>query len=507
MILTGSVLLVLLSGGFTSGSPSMTADKDTAGFPGPVPIKPGCPMRGFYDSREFDDTYRLNMADPPDYLKEYYANFQDRPDGCDRYCNYSQVMAALKLTEEKEKLTMSRPVENFQTLTLVYLEMTVPAILSVKENEQLFIARIWLYMAWHNKFLSWKPEEFCGLQYLVVPSDSLWKPDVIIEEMTEKDKTPPSPFIRLTWSGEAELRTDQVVSAACSINVYKFPFDIQRCSVSFKSLMHSDQELQFIFNSNTTVVSRWARQALQSQHEWIFIKMTVASKTNSFYFGSNQTAVVYTVFMQRRATLHSANFLLPIFFFLCLDVASWLIPDGNGEKITFRITVLLAVTVLQLLLHDILPCSSDQLPLISLYCLGVLFLMLLSLLQAILVRHLVYKESLALERRTERDRRNLEKKHAFCVFCKDWKNSRRSLTCQTSSDKTSETKEKSSAVELEENDSVPSKEPEEPVEPEERGSWTQRVETINRGFFIVYLTTAIVFLVYMFSLWTAPDED
>ena len=69
--------------------------------------------------------------------------------------------------------------------------------------------------------------------------------------------------------------------------------------------------------------------------------------------------------MKRRSVLYIVNFILPILFFLCLDLASCMISDGRGEKLGFKITVLLAVTVMQLILNDILPSSSDRVPLIG----------------------------------------------------------------------------------------------------------------------------------------------
>ena len=69
--------------------------------------------------------------------------------------------------------------------------------------------------------------------------------------------------------------------------------------------------------------------------------------------------------MKRKAVLYIVNFLLPVLFFLGLDMASFLISDVSGEKLGFKVTVLLAVTVLQLLLNDILPATSNRMPLIG----------------------------------------------------------------------------------------------------------------------------------------------
>ena len=69
--------------------------------------------------------------------------------------------------------------------------------------------------------------------------------------------------------------------------------------------------------------------------------------------------------MKRRPLLHIVNFLLPVFFFVCLDLSSFLISESGGEKLSFKVTVLLAVTVLQLILNEILPASSNRIPLIG----------------------------------------------------------------------------------------------------------------------------------------------
>ena len=79
----------------------------------------------------------------------------------------------------------------------------------------------------------------------------------------------------------------------------------------------------------------------------------------------NQPPDPSQIHMKRRSVLYVVNFMLPILFFLGLDLASFLISDSSGEKLGFKVTVLLAVTVMQLILNEILPSSSDRIPLIG----------------------------------------------------------------------------------------------------------------------------------------------
>ncbi|KAM4526315.1 5-hydroxytryptamine receptor 3E-like [Fundulus diaphanus] len=270
--------------------------------------------------------------------------------------------------------------------------MKIYAILDVRETDQTFIAYIWIYLRWDNEYVWWYPEQFCGVKHILVPTKLLWMPDLTIEEMTEQDKAAPSPYLSIRSHGWVEFRNDQVVVSTCKMRVYKFPFDMQSCNISFKSIMHSDEEIKLFYNSNNTEITDWSRKTMQTQYEWLFVSMTVTTKTVN-HFGFNQTMIVYTINMKRRSVLYIANFLLPVLFFLCLDFASLLMSDTSGEKVGFKITVLLAVTVMQLILNEILPSSSDKIPLIAVYCIGTFALMLLSLLETILVSHLIDKDA------------------------------------------------------------------------------------------------------------------
>lgn len=69
--------------------------------------------------------------------------------------------------------------------------------------------------------------------------------------------------------------------------------------------------------------------------------------------------------MKRCSVIYIVNFLLPILYLLCLDLVSLLMSDTGGEKVGFKTTALLAITVMQLILNDILLSSSDKIPLIS----------------------------------------------------------------------------------------------------------------------------------------------
>ncbi|XP_036073106.1 5-hydroxytryptamine receptor 3E, partial [Oryzias melastigma] len=233
-----------------------------------------------------------------------------------------------------------------------------------REIDQTFVSYVWIYMTWINDYINWEPTEFCGISNIAVPNEALWKPDLTIEEMIEKDKAPPSPLLKIYNDGTVFYKNDQVIISTCQMHVYKFPFDTQSCNITFKSILHSDEEITLTGNENNTEITMWSRHIMRTQYEWVFINMSVHKKSDD-NLGYNQTSVIYTITMSRQSVLYCANFLVPILFLMILDMASFLIPDTGGEKLSFKVTVLLAVTVMQLILNEILPSSTDKIPLVG----------------------------------------------------------------------------------------------------------------------------------------------
>nr|XP_013764408.1 PREDICTED: uncharacterized protein LOC102202259 [Pundamilia nyererei] len=265
-------------------------------------------------------------------------------------CGYNDVVKFLNLNKGNDNYTLTRPVKNYNTVTEISHLMKVFGILDMVKTEQLFISYIWVFLRWKNEHISWNPKEFCGLESITIPTELLWMPDLIIEEMTEKDRATTNPFLTIYSNGNVSFRNDHVVVSTCKMNVYKFPFDIQSCNLSFKSMTHTPREINLKTLENDKVITRWSKDLIETQDEWEFLNITVNNQTSDL--DSFQSMLVYTM-----ESKQLANNLI-----LTEDVIK---QDSGGEKLSFKVTVLLAVTVMQLILNDILPSSSNKVPLIG----------------------------------------------------------------------------------------------------------------------------------------------
>ncbi|XP_033970256.1 5-hydroxytryptamine receptor 3A-like isoform X3 [Trematomus bernacchii] len=423
---------------------------------------------------------------------------------------YEDVLNDLNLTDNK----LVRPAKDYKKPTWVYVQMSILAILDVKEIDQTFVSFVVIYMKWEDPHIYWKPHHFDGLDKMTVPTDLLWKPDLMIEEMIEKDKDIPNPFFTIHSNGFVENVKNLMVVSSCKMQVYKFPFDTQSCNLSLKSIIYPEEELKFQVYKNSSQATEWTREIMSTESEWLFMGMKVEHRSVP-RFHQHQSVVIYTITMKRRPLLYIVNFLVPVLLLFGLDLASFVISDSGGEKLGFEVTLLLAVTVMQLILNDILPCSSDSIPLIAVYCIGIFSLMMVSLLETILVMYLIEKDSASKEKKADK-----KKQGNYDGDVKKW--TRCACVCNVSDEPPSEllsvAKEDKRSQLMEESNSL-EKHPDELSEAVKGLSlllsrkegrkpdyWTRVAKKLDRIFFFVYVTVSALFLVVLFSLWITAED-
>uniref|UniRef100_A0A665VH88 Si:dkey-49c17.4 n=1 Tax=Echeneis naucrates TaxID=173247 RepID=A0A665VH88_ECHNA len=456
----------------------------------------------------------------------------------EKLCSYRELLDHLNLTTDNSALKLTRPVLDYTHPTVVELDIMLYAILAVvraassswcvihllllssdlcvcsqMEKTQTFIPFLWEKLIWNNELITWDPAQFCGITQISLPVDLLWKPDLFIYEMIQKDESPRNPYMFVSYNGRVTYEDDINVVSTCEMDVHKFPFDTQSCNISIGSAIHTVEEFRLLPFSNSSRATQFSREWMKTQGEWEFLHLTITS-SNITYSNKQWEQLVYTFTIKRRPLLHVINFLLPILFFLSLDLASFFISDHRGEKLGFKVTVLLAISVLLLILNDILPSMSNKTPLIATYCIVIFALMLLSLLETILVTYLMETNSASQKKLTD-DKEDKKK----TGNCHSEEGEQTAVHHCSYFSETSEGQKQHEILPLAKDNR--SLQPAESVlllilgelrklqetlnlhlnsrETEESSSrWAAR---INRGFFIFYVTTVSLFVPLIFIQW------
>ncbi|XP_056609260.1 5-hydroxytryptamine receptor 3A-like [Triplophysa dalaica] len=179
------------------------------------------------------------------------------------------------------------------------------------------------------------------------------------------------PYVRIYDHGLIDMFDFLSLSTTCKMDLHSFPFDTQICSLTLRSIAHSDEELVFV-------------QSLPSE-QIILESQKIFQTKGEVYIPTLQITI------KRRPLLYVVNLIVPVFCFLVLDVASFFIKASVSEKLSFKVTLLLSISVLLLILNDKLPSTASDIPLIGIYCIGVFTLIGTSILETIFVNVLICK--------------------------------------------------------------------------------------------------------------------
>ncbi|XP_068439875.1 5-hydroxytryptamine receptor 3A-like [Clinocottus analis] len=431
-------------------------------------------------------------------------------------CSYQDVLDYLNLTADNSVFKTTRPVLDYKQPTVVKLDIILYAILAVIEKTQTFIPFVWLLTMWNNERISWDPAEFCGITHITIPKEMLWKPDLFIHEMVQKDDSPQNPYMRVSHDGTVASEEAMKVVSICKIDVYKFPFDTQRCNISIRSATNDVHEIRLFPSMGRSRFAKFSLDILQTYGEWQFRELSVTNLNLTIGQRLWET-LRYSFTMKRKALLHVTNLLLPVLFFLILDLASFFIADHRGEKLGFKVTVLLAVSVLLLILNDILPSVSNKIPLIATYCIVIFALMLLSLLETILVTYLMEKDSASQEKLKLKDDREDKQETVKTKNCNtEEKKQTRCLCICTAADESDEllpmTQEVDNSIQSEESNALLQilEELKELLNilnlhlgcRQEGGTSGHLAARIDRAFFIFYVTVVSLFLSVIIFEWS-----
>ncbi|XP_059159023.1 neuronal acetylcholine receptor subunit beta-4-like [Physella acuta] len=121
-----------------------------------------------------------------------------------------------------------------------------------------------------------------------------------------------------------------------------------------------------------------------SNGEWDYLGSNVtASQIETGFW--NFSSVNIQFFVKRRPTFLLINIILPVVFLSFLNLLVFVIPVESGDKISYGITVLLALSVYMSIVSSLLPSSSLTTPKLTLYLFILLIISMLTVIDSIVI--------------------------------------------------------------------------------------------------------------------------
>ncbi|XP_063294945.1 5-hydroxytryptamine receptor 3A-like [Pelobates fuscus] len=301
-------------------------------------------------------------------------------------CEYHNVTDALGILQQSPRLIYSRPVKNWKDPTYVSIDVIFRAVLDMDEKLQSLTTLLDFEMTWQNEFLSWDPQNFCGIFRVSIPAELIWIPDINILETVESHSVDGT-YLQLYYNGLIQGRNTLNVATTCSLDLYKFPFDSQKCNLTF--VLHSYPVADVIINnaSSASLVTSLSLKTFATG-EWSLQNVDILT-VNASRQREEWSTVIYQISIKRAPILYVINLIIPACLLVFVDVASMFIPMEGGERLGFKITVVLGFSVLLLILNDFLP-NTDQPPILGVFCMVCLLIMIVSIMDSIFISYMLH---------------------------------------------------------------------------------------------------------------------
>lgn len=162
--------------------------------------------------------------------------------------------------------------------------------------------------------------------------------------------------------GQMMWDSPAITKSSCKVDVSFFPFDGQQCRFTYGSWTYNGKQLDILNAMESADLAD-----LVENVEWEVLGMP--AKKNIVQYGccaDPYPDVTYTLKLKRRASFYVFNLLIPCVMISFLAPLGFYLPADSGEKVSLGVTVMLALTVFQLLVAEIMP-PSENVPLIGKY--------------------------------------------------------------------------------------------------------------------------------------------
>ncbi|XP_039095151.1 acetylcholine receptor subunit alpha [Hyaena hyaena] len=276
-----------------------------------------------------------------------------------------------------------RPVEDHRQAVEVTVGLQLIQLINVDEVNQIVTTNVRLKQQWVDYNLKWNPEDYGGVKKIHIPSEKIWRPDLVLYNNADGDfAIVKFTKVLLDYTGHITWTPPAIFKSYCEIIVTHFPFDEQNCSMKLGTWTYDGSVVAINPESDQPDLSNFMESG-----EWV-IKESRGWKHWVSYACCPSTPyldITYHFVMQRLPLYFIVNVIIPCLLFSFLTGLVFYLPTDSGEKMTLSISVLLSLTVFLLVIVELIPSTSSAVPLIGKYMLFTMVFVIASIIITVIV--------------------------------------------------------------------------------------------------------------------------
>ncbi|XP_061185812.1 neuronal acetylcholine receptor subunit alpha-7-like [Saccostrea echinata] len=247
-----------------------------------------------------------------------------------------------------DPLSHIRPVKNQSLPITVLMDLILHSVVSYDEKTGTLLSLIIANMTWTDELVR---EYFSKevVDEVPIPMSLIWSPGFSIYNTVTEDttlKTSDNQYQTVISSPDGTMRNLilGLSTTKCDADMFYYPMDVQTCKIHFVS----DEPLNKVVIQPTSDAYLGRLTALHKNEEWEITHVMCETDMISTY-----SKMIISFKMTRKPMYLFMNFVVPLMYLCSLNL--FLLPESSGERVSYAVTMLLALILYLNMIADRLP--------------------------------------------------------------------------------------------------------------------------------------------------------
>jgi hypothetical protein len=214
---------------------------------------------------------------------------------------------------------------------------------------------------WKDPNLAWDPQEYGGLASIRVPASFAFEHDIkLLNSADERLEEKRDSLLVIYSEGDCLWIPRSIFRSICNIDLKMFPFDRQNCSLSFGSWVYDSNMLNIDFED----LIGFDMNDFEDSKEWRVFG-TSGYKHDRIEDNKSFTVLTYYLVVDRNPGFYTYILILPCMLLATLTMTVFWLPPESPTKIILGLNIFTALFLLLLLLAELVPTSTNEVPYIG----------------------------------------------------------------------------------------------------------------------------------------------
>ncbi|CAF4867996.1 unnamed protein product [Rotaria sp. Silwood1] len=263
-----------------------------------------------------------------------------------------------------------RPVRNMTEGVEVRFGLQLIHISDLDEKNQVLITNQWQIYEWDDEALTWDSEYYDDLVDIRLPIKRIWQPDVTLYNYADTRLEEKREVLATVYhNGTVFWKPMSIFKSTCQIDIRRFPYDSQKCSMKFGSWTYDSSKVNLRFYRD---IQKFDLNSYVKSNEWSIVGNSASRNTEKYDCCPEiYVDLKFHIQLERRGGFYNYILILPCVLLSCLTCILFWLPPESPSKLVLGMNIFTSFFVLLLLLYKNMPSNAEHIPRIgAYYCLN-----------------------------------------------------------------------------------------------------------------------------------------